>query len=147
MSWKDDAHRRQRIRGRAPEHGGHPADPDDARSPLYARDLWEEYDANALAADARYHDAVLDVVGRVAAVDRDRRGRITVVLTVGRPLCGVRCRFRDDRLDEVLLLRKGCAVWVRGRCAGASDGSVDLEDCAVLQHAGPSVPPPEMATA
>lgn len=146
MSWIEEMLRRQRARGPAGGADGHPADPEGA-SPLYARDLCDEYDGNAVAADERYRDAVLDVVGRIGAVERDRRGRITVFVSTGRFLTGIRCRFRGDRLPDVLPLRKGCVAWVHGRCAGLDNGYAVLEDCALRQHAGPSVQPPEMATA
>lgn len=96
--------------------------------------LWRTFRRNAIAAENELGGACLEVRGRVASIDRDHRGRITVDLYVGMVVHRVRCRFGEERRDDVVALVRDGKATIRGTCAGTYLNDVVLEDCWVGDH-------------
>jgi len=108
-----------------------------------AGDLWRSYERNEIADDEEFGGTVLEVRGRIDAVTRDYKSRITVSLAVGEFLGQVICRFTEARRSEVLPLEKGGRATIRGTCHGRESRDVVLDACEVTQHS----PPPPAAVA
>lgn len=99
--------------------------------PLTAEQLQRAYDDNAIGADAKYRGKVLDLTGDVARVVRVGLGRARVELVADRN-SEIDCEFVDD-LDALAALSPGDAVVIRGTCRGEDDGTVTLEECALVK--------------
>lgn len=99
--------------------------------PLTAEELQRAYDDNAIGADAKYRDKVLDLTGPVSRVVRVGLGRARVELSAARG-SEIDCEFADN-LDALAALVPGDTVVIRGTCRGEDDGTVTLEGCALLK--------------
>ena len=96
---------------------------------LTAVDLDQEYDANEVAADAKYLGKRIQVTGRVKQVTDTREpGRMTLEL-VGIPESTVNCAFPMSEKIKLDRLNDGQEVTVRALCRGKKRGSVTLEEC------------------
>lgn len=102
----------------------HPQAEDQHATVIVADTLYNAFQANEPAANARYLNQVLELQGTAAELSRNQDGQQVVVLSVGDPLGGVQCTFRKDQT----LLRQGEAVHVKGFCNGFTS-VVLLSDC------------------
>lgn len=94
---------------------------------LSADILWQEYQADAAAADAKYWGHAVEVTGRVTAADSDTVQ--TYVLFGQDGDIGVRADALDDRAaDIVAAARVGERLTLKCFCAGL-DGHVRLKSC------------------
>jgi len=87
---------------------------------ISAAQLYEEYEANAIAADQKYKDKMLKVTGVVSSIDKDVLGSPYVVLTGGGEyeVWGVQCTFSSAYEPQLAKLTKGQVVTVTGKCKG-----------------------------
>ncbi|MFC1582676.1 hypothetical protein ACFL4W_03980 [Planctomycetota bacterium] len=97
---------------------------------LAAKDLFKEYAANAVNADAKYKNKTLTVSGKVRAIQKGFGGRFFVVMVAGNPFQSVKIWFKDK--DASAKVTKGQAIKVKGLCKGKLGGMVELRQ-AVLQ--------------
>jgi len=94
---------------------------------LSADILWQEYQADAAAADAKYWGKAVEITGRVTAADSDTVE--TYVLFGQDGDFGVRADALDDRAaDVVAAARVGERLTLKCFCAGL-DGHVMLKSC------------------
>lgn len=101
-----------------------------AMRPVEAADLFAEYAANELGADARYRGRPLKVAGRVSGVGRDLLGEPYLTLRGGGLLGGVRCLLTRDGATEAARLSSGDEATVIGVVRGKF-WDVTLERCEV----------------
>jgi hypothetical protein len=102
---------------------------------LSADILWEEYQSDADAANARYWGKAIEVTGVVTAADSD--GIDAYVLFGQTEAFGVRANALDDQASELVAAAKvGERLTVKCFCAGL-DGHVVLKSCV---HASPLSP-------
>lgn len=94
---------------------------------LSADILWEEYQADATAADARYWGLAVEVTGVVTAADSDP---VQANVLFGQTEdFGVRANALDERAAELIAAAKvGERLTVKCFCAGL-DGHVVLKSC------------------
>src|SRR5208283_142058 len=105
--------------------------------------LAAEYQANEVAADAKYKGKLISLTGIVQDIRKDFLNTPYVVMATMDILSGIQCGF--DKQDESALaqLSKGDRITVICRCTGEIVGGVVLKDC-VLQAEKPiqnPVPP------
>lgn len=115
---------------------------------LSAADLLREYEANTLAADAKYKGKALRVSGAVDAVGTDFSGHAYVTLESDSLIFHIQCYFADSHKSEASRFSKGQYVTVRGICIGKPVANVCLEgstfdstSAASLAPTGVSEPP------
>jgi hypothetical protein len=95
-----------------------------------ASQLYGEYDANKTAADKRYKGKVIEVVGYVDKIGRDKKDETYMTLLGDGYVVNVKCYFSDEHSGVVAELRRGERIIVRGICDGLMN-SVILRECLI----------------
>lgn len=91
--------------------------------------LYQAFDYDRSAADAKYRNRYVEVTGQVSGFGF-LKGSYVVVLGEGTyGLYTVNCCFDKARIAELLELKKGDRITVRGICKGYSLYSVEVKDC------------------
>lgn len=95
--------------------------------------LSQEYDANKVAADAKYKDKVLEMSGVIDEVGKDILDAPYVKLEGINMFAGVQCFFSTS--DEPLLaeLSEGQSITLRGRVSSELIGSVIVKGCKIVE--------------
>jgi hypothetical protein len=99
---------------------------------LSAVALYEAFEADEAAAQTRYLGKVIEVIGRVAQVERFAEGTANVSLDGGGLLGGVLCRFQKDHLaaDQI---QEGQSITIKGQCTGKLM-DVELTRCVIVNQ-------------
>ena len=98
--------------------------------------LHQEYQDNAIAADAKYRGKKLQVTGEVEDIYREIAGNPYVTFNVGGKYSfkNVRLTFKKSEESKVAGLSKGQTITVRGVCRGALlTTTVSLDDCEIVK--------------
>ena len=95
---------------------------------LSANQLYSEYDANEVAADAKYKDRVVVVSGYIQDIGKELAGRAYVVIGGQGFLDGVQCVFTEGEDSTVARLYKGQYISIKGEVSGKG-GNVILYKC------------------
>lgn len=108
-----------------------------------AQELYSAYEANQVAADAKYKDKTLKVTGVVESIGKDILDTPYITLTSGGQyeVWGVQCMFDEKYEPELAKLTKGQTVTVQGKCDGYLV-NVLLRDCALVSSAPALAPTP-----
>jgi hypothetical protein len=95
-----------------------------------ANDLFDEYDANEVAADNKYRGKTLLVTGVVREIGKSAFDQPYVAMQNDRNqfMTAVRCLFPRNT-SGLATLAKGQELTIRGKCRGFSIRTVQLEDC------------------
>jgi len=106
---------------------------------ITAKQLIEEYEANEVAADAKYENKTLEVTGVVDSIGKDILDTPYVVLTDGDEwaVWGVQCMFRSKDEAQLAQMTKGQTLTIWGRCDGYLL-NVILSDCSLVNPSSPS---------
>jgi hypothetical protein len=81
---------------------------------MNARDLYDEYSANEVAADMKYAGQVVLVKGWVQTISKDILDDPYIVVSDG-SIIGVQCYFNKNRQAELAVLSRGQEIVVRCR--------------------------------
>jgi hypothetical protein len=95
-----------------------------------ASQLYGEYDENKTAADKRYKGKVLEVVGYVDKIGRDKKDKTYMTILGDGYVVNVKCFFSEEHSGVVAQLRRGERIIVRGKCDGLMN-SVILSECLI----------------
>jgi len=95
-----------------------------------ATSLYQDYEANEVAADEKYKSKTLAVSGTVDSIGKDIADTMYVSLSSGKQysITNVQCMFGDEHKNALSRLNKGQKVTIKGRCDGKF-GNVLLKDC------------------
>lgn len=85
---------------------------------LAATDLEKEFEGNETASTQKYADKVLRVEGIVKEVVKDDKGFYTVVLGDTLSMSSVRCSIDSLHSKDVMEVKKGTTLAVKGICSG-----------------------------
>lgn len=85
---------------------------------LEASLLYEEYESDEEAANAKYLDKVIQVTGPVAEILLNNDGEINLIVKEEGDFSGVNCSFAKDEQDELASLEFGDKVTIKGFCTG-----------------------------
>jgi hypothetical protein len=96
---------------------------------LTADQLYSEYDANQVAADARYKDKVVTVSGQIQNIGKDITDNAYLVIGGRVGLDGVQCLFPTGQESAIAGLSKGQSVVAKGKVSGQVIGNVLLRGC------------------
>jgi hypothetical protein len=104
---------------------------------LTAVELYADYENNAVSADRKYRNKVIQVTGEVReVVSNSYEGNY--VRLVGYRVYGVvgDCidfYFPDRSIDEISRINKGQTVTIQGKCAEKTEyGSIKLKNCSIV---------------
>lgn len=85
---------------------------------LTATDLEKEFEGNEQVSTAKYADKVIRVEGIVKEVVKDDKGFYTVVLGDTLSMSSVRCSIDSLHSKDVMEVKKGTTLAVKGICSG-----------------------------
>ena len=96
--------------------------------------MYSAYEANEVAADAKYKSKILKVTGVVDSIGKDILDTPYVTLTSGGQyeVWGVQCMFDKKHEPELAQLTKGQTVTVQGKCDGYLI-NVLMKDCVLVR--------------
>lgn len=97
---------------------------------LSADQLYNEYKANEVAADARYKGKIVVVSGTIQNIGKDILDSAYIVVGGEGFLDGVQCSFTKGEESSVARLSKGQRVSVKGEVSGKM-GNVQLNKCSL----------------
>ena len=96
---------------------------------LDAKTLFEEYNADENAANAKYLGKAIEVSGTVTSVTTDDRGTMNIMLSTGNEMGAVNCQFeKQNKMPEA---KEGSSITVKGFCSGLLLDVV-LVDCEIV---------------
>jgi hypothetical protein len=104
-----------------------------SQSPSYtmsADQLYREYKANEVAADARYKGKIVIVSGTIQDIGKDILDSAYIVIGGEGLLDGVQCSFTKGQEGTVASLTKGQFVSAKGEVGGKM-GNVQLNKCSL----------------
>lgn len=101
-----------------------------AMTTITASELKKDYEANEIAADAKYRSRVIELSGVVEKIGRDFLNNHYITLSAG-DYKTVQCVFVKNSGGVLAGLSKGDQVVVIGECRGSSIGSVVLKECRI----------------
>ena len=98
---------------------------------MNAVQLYQEYNANQVAADAKYKGKILSVSGTVNDVGIDIIDTPYVMLGTEQLLSAVQCMFSKQDESMLAQLSKGQSLRIQGKCDGLGIISVMLSNCLI----------------
>jgi hypothetical protein len=104
-----------------------------SQSPSYtlsADQLYYDYGANEVSADAKYKGKVVVVSGAVQSIGKDVMGSAYIVVGGKGFLDGAQCTFTKGEESSVARLSKGQRVSVKGEVSGKM-GHVQISKCSL----------------
>jgi hypothetical protein len=119
---------------------------------MTADKLYQEYQANGVAADSKYSGQVVEVTGVVAAIGKDLLNNMTVTLKAGSDELtaggtGILCYCPESQKDKLAKLSQGKSIKVKGLYSGMKVSFIWLRKCVVEEPSAPAAPTPPNAPA
>ena len=93
--------------------------------------LWNDYQANEVAADEKYKGKELSVSGVVESIDKDYSDDVHIHIRTPNEFMGVDATLKDSETQKAAALLKGERIVVLCRGKGAVMGSPMLADCLI----------------
>lgn len=98
---------------------------------ITAESLYDEYDANEIAADQRYKGHVLEVSGTIHSIGKAGSPYVQLDRSGPWPNPAAICYFDSSNDAGLARLSKGDRIVIRGKCTGRSLASVSLRECRI----------------
>jgi putative nucleic acid binding protein len=125
------------LRGRAPAdvsvERAEPTVGDDGVISVGSIRLWQDYDANEVAADNQYKGKSLRVTGRILSIEKNLMGAARLDLASGNPVFRVIATIDSVDTPRAAVLAKGDTVLVQCTGAGSFMRMPQLDRCALLR--------------
>lgn len=93
--------------------------------------LWNDYQANEIAADAKYKGKRMLVAGTVTSIDKGPFGGLLLRLATGNQFMQTTARMDDSQESQLAQLSRGQQVHVLCTCQGIVIKSPQLDDCII----------------
>jgi len=110
---------------------------------ITAQQLYDEYEANEIAADQKYKGKIIEVSGKVNKISKSAFGDEPLITLDAGVLSSIFCYFHESYESQLAKLVKGQSVIVQGVCVGIGFVDPKLEDCVLIQ---PTSPTPSLTT-
>jgi|LFRM01.1.fsa_nt_gb hypothetical protein len=96
-------------------------------------ELTKEYSDNEVAADAKYKDKVMEVSGKVSAIDNGvMDNEIIIRLSDGQyDFNSTWCYMKESERDEAIALKKGQQITLIGKGSSATMKSPVIKECTI----------------
>lgn len=97
--------------------------------------LWQDYQDNAIGADAKYKGKLLKLTGEIEDINREIAGNPYVTFQAGDySFYNVRLTFKKSEEEKISTLAKGQQITIKGECAGLLlTSTVSLNDCEIIE--------------
>ena len=96
---------------------------------LSADTLYQAYDRNSVAADAKYEDKIVKVSGTIQSIGKDITDTAYLVIGGRGFLDGVQCMLPRGQEALVARVSKGQYVTLKGKVSGQIMGNVIVNNC------------------
>lgn len=80
--------------------------------------LFTAFSEDEAAANAKYLDKIIEISGKVMAVNPDEEGHLSITLDSGSELFGVICQMEESDNVKKATFNVGETVRVKGKCTG-----------------------------
>lgn len=97
--------------------------------PITAVQLFNEYEANEVAADNKYKNKIVVVTGTIESIGKDIFDEAYIRIKAGGSYNGILCSFSDEYLNAFNKISKGQKITITGKVSGFMMGSVIVNDC------------------
>ncbi len=97
---------------------------------ISARQLYDEYIENQIAADLKYENEILEISGTVDSIGKDILDNMYVSLKTNDLIGSVQCMLEDSELEKAVNLANGQSIIVQGEVSGFLV-NVILRDCTI----------------
>ena len=102
---------------------------------ISAKELYQAYEENEVAAGKKYDEKLVEITGEVDDIGTDILNRAYITFSTGKTLRSVQCYFEDtDAIDGVASISKGQKITVVGACDGFTL-NVSVKDCVITDFA------------
>lgn len=99
---------------------------------LLAETLVRDYELDEKKANAKYLGKVVEVFGIISEKSMNEKGIFNVTLQ-GSDLAGIGCEFEKKNQKELIILKEGQKIKIKGICAGVLMDVV-LVDCVLIDN-------------
>jgi hypothetical protein len=89
-----------------------------AQITMQANELISAFEKNENAANAQYLDKIIAVKGKVKTVEKNDRGQYSIILGNAGAMSSVRCSMDSVHVKEIVNVKEGEEVIVKGACTG-----------------------------
>lgn len=96
---------------------------------IAAAKLYQEYEANEIAADKKYKGKKMRISGKVESIGKDVLNEPYITLYAGDAAFHVQCYLNDGAQAEIL--KKGDTIVLDGEVSGLSVLNVLVKDCVI----------------
>lgn len=107
--------------------------PEPATIKVMASELYSEYEANEIAADAAYKGKLLEVTGTLDNIAKDILDKPYVTLKTQNVIGSVQCMLKESEQGKAAALKAGVSITVRGQGGGKSVLNVLLKNCEIVK--------------
>lgn len=97
---------------------------------LSVADLYEEYEADETAADAKFIGKIIEITGTIDSVDEDQKNSQKIIMSTGDPLSEIQCEMSEKNIVKV---NNGEEITLRCICTGKLMDIV-LNKCVLIKN-------------
>jgi hypothetical protein len=99
-----------------------------------ASQLYDDYEANEVAADAKYKDKKVEISGTISSIGKDLMDTPYVALVVApnNPVFSVQCMFDKAEQSKLASLSKDSKIFLSGKVSSKL-GNVIVRDCSIVE--------------
>ncbi len=110
-----------------------PAAPAQAPIKVSAIDLYNAYNQNQVAADAKYKGNLVEMTGVIGSIGKDILNNPYVTLSTGEySILNVQCMFSQADESQLANLSSGQSVTLEGTVSGETIGIVEVDWCSIV---------------
>lgn len=98
--------------------------------------LFQDYQDNAIGADAKYKDKMLKLTGKVDEINREIAGNPYITFHIGEQYSfkDIRITLKKSEEAKIANLTKNQLVTIKGKCSGLLlTSTVSLKDCEIIE--------------
>ena len=97
---------------------------------ISAKNLYDIYYANEVAADEKFKDKRITVYGVIESINKNIADQPYITLSAG-TLSYINCRFDKNKINQLISLQKKTMITIEGTCSGKIITSIHLHDCII----------------
>lgn len=107
---------------------------EEAAIKVTASQLYSDYEANEVAADAKYKDKKVEITGTISSIGKDLMDTpyVALVVSPNNPVFSVQCMFKKGDESQLAALAKGSDITLKGKVGGKL-GNVLINDCSLVK--------------
>lgn len=107
---------------------------EEAAIKVTASQLYSDYEANEVAADAKYKDKKVEITGTISSIGKDLMDTpyVALVVSPNNPVFSVQCMFDKSEQSKLASLSKDSKIVLSGKVSSKL-GNVIVRDCSIVE--------------